>query len=61
MKVIKSLQDVWNWKEKAYERRKSLTMEEKIQKIKEGAEEMNRKYDLHLMKINPLLKWGEKR
>jgi len=50
MKVTKSLQEVWDWKEKAYEQRRGLTMEERIEGIKEGAEEMRKKYNLHLRK-----------
>lgn len=56
MKVAKSLQEVWDWKEKAHEQRKGFTMEERIKRIKEGAEEMCKKYNLHLRKVSPLCK-----
>ena len=51
MKVAKSLQEVWDWKEKAYEQRKGLPMEERIKGIKEGAQELCKRYNLHLRKV----------
>jgi len=42
---------------KAYKQRKGLTIEEKIKKIKEGAEEMCKKYNLHLRKVSLSQKW----
>lgn len=53
MKVAKSLQEVWDWKERAYEERKGLTMEERIKGIKEGAEEVCKKYGLKLRTLHP--------
>jgi len=52
MKVTKSLQEVWDWKEKAYEQRKGFTMEERIKGIKEDVEEMCKKFNLHLRKVS---------
>ncbi len=57
MKVTKSLQEVWDWKEKAYEQRKGLLMEERIKEIKESAEEMCKRYNLHLRKVSLARKW----
>lgn len=51
MKVAKSLQEVWDWKEKAFEQRKGLPIEERIKGIKEGAQELCKKYNLHLRKV----------
>jgi len=52
MKVTKSLQEVWDWKEKAHEQRKGFTMEERIKGIKEDVEKMCKKFNLHLRKIS---------
>ena len=56
MKVTKSLQEVWDWREKTYELRKGLTIEERIKGIKEGAEEICKKYNLHLRRASPSVK-----
>jgi hypothetical protein len=51
MKTEKSLEEVWNWKEKTYQETKDLSIEERVNKIKEEANELSRKYDLNLTKI----------
>lgn len=56
MRVDKSLQEVWDWKEKGYKERKGLTMEEKIKKIKESAQELCKKYNLKLKTLHSLQK-----
>lgn len=53
MKVDKSLQEVWDWKEKVYEDTKTLSTREAANKIKEAAKEICKKYNLHLKKLAP--------
>jgi len=48
MKVDKSLQKVWDWKDKIYEETKHMNMHERVQYIHKGAEEIRKKYNLHL-------------
>lgn len=53
MKYDKSLKEVWEWKDKAYERTKGLTMAEMVKKIEENASALCKKYNLHLKKLHP--------
>ena len=52
MKVSKSLQEVWDWKEQVYQETKGLSMKETIKNIKEGAEQLKKKYGLKLRKLS---------
>ena len=52
MKYDKSLEEVWEWKDRGYQRVKGLTMDEKVKKIREGAEELCKKYGLKLKKLH---------
>lgn len=52
MKTDKSLEEVWKWKDKVYEETKSMSMEERVKKIKESAKKINEKYGLDLKKAN---------
>jgi hypothetical protein len=56
MKVDKSLQEVWNWKEKGYNKRKGFTMEQRIKMIKESAQELCKEYNLTLKTPHSLQK-----
>ncbi|MEW6608890.1 MAG: hypothetical protein AB1414_15835 [bacterium] len=56
MKVDKSLQEVWNWKEKVYEEMKGLSTKEKIVSFKKSAENFSMKYGLKLKKLYSLQK-----
>ena len=47
MKVDKSLQEVWDWKDQVYRETKNLSMKETIENIRRGAEEFSKKYNLH--------------
>lgn len=48
MKVDKSLQEVWEWKDKVYEATKHMTMHERGEYIRKGADRMCKKHNLHL-------------
>ena len=50
MKVDKSLQEVWDWKEKVYEEMKGLSIEERITSFKKASEDFCKKYGLKLKK-----------
>ncbi len=47
MKVDKSLEEVWEWKDKVYQETKGLSMQEFVENIRRGADEFCKKYDLH--------------
>ena len=53
MKTENSLMEVWSWKEKIYQETKEMTMEERVEKIKAEAAELNRKYGLNLKLVRP--------
>ena len=53
MKVTKSLQEVWDWKEKVYEETKRLSLEEAARKIQKDADEICKKYGLKLRTLHP--------
>lgn len=48
MKIDKSLQEVWDWKDSIYEETKHMTMHERVEYIKKGADEAHKKYKLNL-------------
>ncbi len=48
MKIDKSLEEVWSWKDKIHEETKDLSMEEKIKLIKNNAAKLVQKYELNL-------------
>jgi hypothetical protein len=52
MKVDKSLEEVWKWKEKVYQKTKGISMEERVRRIKENASRIDQKYGLDLKIVN---------
>lgn len=48
MKVDKSLQEVWEWKEKVHEELKGLSAEEKMANFRRTSEDFCKKYGLKL-------------
>ncbi|MFH0926628.1 MAG: hypothetical protein V1872_13520 [bacterium] len=54
MKVDRSLQEVWDWKEDVYEETKGLSIKEKIISFKKTSEEFCKKYGLKLKKFHSL-------
>lgn len=52
MKVDKSLQEVWDWKDKVYQETKDLSMKETVEHIRRGAEEFCRKYGLRFRTLH---------
>ena len=56
MKVDKSLQEVWNWKDKVYEEIKGLYTKEKIASFRKTSEDFCEKYGLKLKPLHPLQK-----
>ena len=46
MKVDKSLQDVWDWKDEIYQETKDFSMKETVEHIHKGSEEFCKKYGL---------------
>jgi len=52
MKTDKSLEEVWNWKEKIYQETKDMSMEERVKRIKENASRINQRYGLNLKIMN---------
>lgn len=48
MKVDKSLQEVWDWKDKVYQETKHLSIKKTIENIHKGTEEFCNKYGLKL-------------
>lgn len=56
MKIDKSLQEVWDWKEKVYEEMKGFSIEEKITSFRKTSEDFCKKYGLKLKRAHPLEK-----
>jgi hypothetical protein len=56
MKVDKSLQEVWDWKEKVYEEMRGLSIEERITSFRKTSEDFCKKYGLKLKTLHPLKK-----
>ena len=52
MKVDKSLQEVWDWKDKVYQETKHLSIKETAEYIHKGAEEFCKKYGLKLKTLH---------
>jgi len=50
MKVDKSLQEVWEWKEKVYQETKNLSVKETAEKMRRETEELTKKYNLQFKK-----------
>lgn len=48
MKIDRSLQEVWDWKDNIYQETKHFSMKEAAQKIHEDAEQIKKKYGLKL-------------
>ena len=53
MKVDKSLQEVWDWKEKVYEEMNGLSIEERIASFRKASEDFCKKYGLRLKAFHP--------
>lgn len=56
MKIDKSMQDVWDWKDKVYEEGKGFSVKEAAEKIRKETEMISKKYNLNLRKISTVLK-----
>lgn len=56
MKIDKSLQEVWDWKDKVYQETKHLSMKESVMNIRKGAEQFCKKYGLKLKTFQPAQK-----
>ena len=52
MKIDKSLEEVWKWKDEIYKKTKHMTMHDRVVYIKKGAEEIRRTYNLKLKKFS---------
>lgn len=52
MKVDKSLQEVWEWKDKVYEATKHLSVREAGRKIHEDAQQIKKNYGLKLKMLH---------
>ncbi|MBU0700443.1 hypothetical protein KKE26_03995 [bacterium] len=52
MRIDKSLEEVWDWKEKIYQETKGISMEEIVKKTKENALRINKRYELDLEIVN---------
>lgn len=52
MRIDKSLEEVWQWKEKIYQETKDISMEERVRRIKENASRIDQKYGLGLKIVN---------
>ena len=52
MKIDKSLQEVWDWKEQVYQETKNLSIKETSENIRKSAEDFCKKFNLKLKKFN---------
>lgn len=52
MRVDKSLQEVWDWKDVVYQEMKHLSAKEAARKIHDDAERIKKKYGLKLMSLS---------
>ena len=52
MKANKSLQEVWDWKDRVYQQTKNLSVKETAQKIHEDVQSFKRKHDLKLRTLH---------
>lgn len=48
MKVEKSLQEVWQWKDEVYRETKDMNFKERLAYDKRTIEEIEKKYHIHL-------------
>lgn len=53
MKVDKSLQEVWGWKDKVYHEMKHLSVREAARKIHEDVQQIKKEYGLKLKIFHP--------
>ena len=53
MKVDKSLQEVWDWKDKVYKETRNSSIKETMRNIHKGAEDFCRKYGLKIRTLHP--------
>jgi len=51
MKVDRSLQEVWEWKDEVYRQTKHLSMKQTARKIHEDAQEIKKKYGLSFKRL----------
>lgn len=56
MKVDKSLQEVWDWKEKVYEEMKGFSIEERATSFRKASEDFCKKYGLKFKRLHLLEK-----
>ena len=56
MKIDKSLQEVWDWKDSVYQHTKQLSVRKASKKIHEDVQEIKKKYGLELKSLQPLLR-----
>ncbi len=56
MKVDKSLQEVWDWKNAVYEETKNMTAEERRAYSRRNYEEIKKRYNFNLRKVETPLK-----
>ncbi len=54
MKVDKSLQEVWDWKEKIYNQMRGLSAAEKMASFKKASEEFCKRYGVKFKKLQVL-------
>lgn len=52
MRVDRSLQEVWDWKEKVYDEIKGLSSKEKIARFKKTSEDFCKKYNIQFKKVS---------
>ncbi len=52
MKVDRSLQEVWDWKDRVYQETKHLSVSEAARKIHEDVQEIKKKYGLKLKSVH---------
>ena len=53
MKINKSLQEGWDWKDALYEETKHMTMKERINYLNKQGEKIEKKYNLRLKEPVP--------
>jgi len=54
MKVDKSLQEVWDWKDKVYQETKRFSMKQTADHIHKGAEQLCKRYGLKLKTLHSM-------
>lgn len=52
MKVDKSLQEVWDWKDSVYQQTKHLSVRETAKKIHEDVQQIKQKYGLKMKTLH---------